>query len=249
VAFAAVSAGPLPSKEPHHRIIHDGGGSMGGKLRLTVDGLTFEGIAGGDDPLIHVFDLGAVAKAAHFRNIKQDRAAGGKRPLLHVSPVVPAPPKTPMDVMPVYLHDYYGRGRHAKAVWIHSKHYANDGLKYRVEQPLTGKQYGMSTVVAEVSKAEFPKLLDPVDDLPPTTVITRITKLAGGKVQVRGSTADNGTVKRVLVNGKEAKAVTPNFAEWAITLEKLPAAGTIKAHAEDKAGNVEKTPHVRTVAR
>jgi len=67
--------------------------------------------------------------------------------------------------MPVYLHDYYGPGRHAKAVWIHSKHHANDGLKYHEEKPLTGKQYGMGTVVAEVSNAEFPKLLDPVDDL------------------------------------------------------------------------------------
>ena len=29
-------------------------------------------------------------------------------------------------------------------------------------------------------------------------------RLDGGKVQVRGSTADNGTVTKVLVNGKEA---------------------------------------------
>src|SRR5262249_7057884 len=171
VAFAAVSAGPLPSKEPLHRIIHDGGGTMGGKLRLTVDGLTFEGISSSDDPLIHIFDLGAVARSAPFRNIKQEPASRCQRPLGHVSPVVPAAPKTRMDVMPVYFHDYYGRGRHARAVWIHSKHYADDGIKYRVEQPLSGKQFAMSTVVAEVSKAEFPKLLNPVGDLPPTTVI------------------------------------------------------------------------------
>jgi hypothetical protein len=246
VAFAAVSAGPLPSTEPNHRVIHDGGGKMGGKLRLTVDGLTFEGIYGGG-PLINVFDIGAVAKVAHFRNVKHDdRVAGSKRELLHVSPVVAKPPEMPQDVMPVYLHDYYGPGRTAKAVWIHSKHYASDGLKYRKEAPLTGEQYGMSTVVAEVDRVEFPKLLDPVDDLPPTTVITHVTVRAGGKLHVRGVTADNGTVKRVLVNGTEAKALAPNFAEWEATLENT-AGGQIAAHAEDVAGNVERRPHVVAV--
>jgi hypothetical protein len=247
-AFAAVSAGPLPSTEPWHRVIHDGGGTMGGNLRLTVDGLTFEGIQGGG-ALINIFDIGAVAKVAHFRNVKHDdRLGGSKRELLHVSPVVPVPPKTPQEVMPVYLHDYYGPGRHAKAVWSHSKHYANDGLKYHEEKPLTGEQYGMATVVAEVGDVEFPKLLDPVDDLPPTTVITHVRKLADGKVAVRGTTADNGTVQRVLVNGNAAKPVASNFAEWEITLESIPKGGVkLSAHAEDTAGNVEQRPHVVVV--
>src|SRR5262249_57452641 len=63
-AFAAVSAGPLPSTEPHHRIIHDGGGTLGGKLRLTVDGLTFEGIYRGAPP-IHTFLLHANPTTTH----------------------------------------------------------------------------------------------------------------------------------------------------------------------------------------
>jgi hypothetical protein len=248
VPFAAVSAGPLPSKEPLHRQIHDGGGTLGGRLRLTVDGLTFEGIYGGggnNSALIHVFDLGAVSKTAHFRNIKEDRIGGSKRELLAVTPVVAAAPSTPQDVMPVYLHDYYGPGRHAKAVWIHSKHYADDGLKYREEKPLCGKHTGMETVVAEVSDVDFPKLLDPVDDLPPTTVITHATRLVGGKLHVRGTTADNGQVTRVLVNGHEASCVAPNFAEWELTLDNLPGGAVkLQASAEDAAGNVEKRPHV-----
>jgi hypothetical protein len=245
VAFAAVSAGPLPSTEPHHRIIHDGGGSMGGKLRLTVDGLTFEGIYG-SGALINIFDIAAIDKVAHFRNVKHDdRLSGSQRELLHVSPVVPVPPKVPHDVMPVYLHDYYGPGRHAKAVWIHSKLYVNDGLKYHEEKPLSGNQYGMSTVVAEVGNIEFPKLLDPVDDLPPTTVITGVRKLAG-KVTVHGCSADNGTVKRVLVNGTEAKALLPNFAEWEADLDNVPGTRRLEAYAEDLAGNVEKSPHIIT---
>jgi RNA polymerase sigma factor (sigma-70 family) len=250
--FTATSAGPLPSTEPWHRVIHDGGGTMGGNLRLTVDGLTFENIHGTNDsvPLINAFDIAAVAKVAHFRNIKHDdRKEGpyGQRSLVYTTPVVTAIPKEPKDVAPVYLHDYYGPGRHAKVVYAHSTSYANDGLKYREEQPVTGLGKGYlkgDNAVAEVSDIEFPKLLDPVDDLPPTTVITHVSKSSGGKVTVRGSTADNGTVKRVLVNGTEAKATAPNFAEWEITLENLPTGSAkLEAYAEDAAGNVEKRPH------
>jgi hypothetical protein len=244
-AFAAVSAGPKPSTEPSHRVIHDGGGFTGGKLRLTVDGLTFEGIYGGG-PLINIFDIGATEKIAHFRNVKHDdRLNGSKRELLHVGPVLDAAPKTVRDVMPVYLHDYYGKGRHAKAVWSHSNHVAEDGLKYREESPLSGEQYGMKTVVAEVSNVEFPKLLDPIDDLPPTTVITHV-RTSGDKMTVRGSTADNGTVKRVVVNGREARAVAANFAEWE---SELPVAKTVTAHAEDSAGNVETRAHIAAAKR
>jgi hypothetical protein len=246
-AFAAVSAGPKPSSNPFHRIIHDGGGFMGGNLRLTVDGLTFEGIYG-EGPLINVFDIDAVAKVVHLRNVNHsDRASGSKRELLHVSPVVENAPRKPMNVSAVYLHDHFGPGRHAKAVWAHSKDFAGDGLKYRDEKPICGRQFGMNTAIAKVKDVKFPKLLDPIDDLPPTTVITHVTKLMGGKLRVLGSTADNGTVKRVLVNGKEAKSLAGNFAMWAVILDKLPEGGKIKAHAEDEAGNVEKTPHVRTI--
>jgi hypothetical protein len=247
-AFAAVSAGPIPSKEPTHRLIHDGGGSLGGKLRLTVDGLTFEGIygpGGSNGALISIFDVGAVSRTAHFRNVRQDRVEGSTRELVCVTPVVSAPPRTPQDVMPVYLHDYYGPGRHAKAVWVHSKHQANDGLEFHEEKPLTGSHFGMATVVAEVNDVEFPKLLDPVDDLPPTTVITHVHRPADGTVKVRGTTADNGTVKRVVVNGTEAKALAANFAEWEATLERVPTGAVkLEAHAEDAAGNVERRPHV-----
>src|SRR5207249_900179 len=99
--------------------------------------------------------------------------------------------------------------------------------------------------VAEVKDVAFPKVLDPVDDLPPTTVITHVRRAAAGKVVVRGTTADNGTVKRVVVNGQEARALTPNFAEWEVTLERVPAGEVrIQAHAEDAAENVETRPHV-----
>jgi G8 domain len=96
-------------------------------------------------------------------------------------------------------------------------------------------------------EVDFPKPLDPVDDLPPTTVITHVRKTAAG-LEVRGTTADNGTVKRVLVNGKEAEALTANFAEWAVVLDGVKAAEVkLTARAEDAAGNVEQRPHVLVV--
>jgi RNA polymerase sigma factor (sigma-70 family) len=258
IPFSAMSTGPRPSTiDPWHRVLHDQGGYMGGNLRITVDGLTFENISGTGEAeaMISVFDVGAVAKVAHFRNVKQEgRRDGpyGQRALVYTSPVVSILPKEPQDVTPVYLHDHYGSGRHAKVVWAHSKDFANDGLKYHEEKPLTRhaptSYVKGDTAVAEVSNVEFPKLLDPVDDLPPTTVITHVHKAADGKLTVRGSTADNGTVKRVLVNGSEAKATAANFSEWEITLENL-SSGSLKleAHAEDEAGNVEKRPHVLMV--
>jgi hypothetical protein len=98
-------------------------------------------------------------------------------------------------------------------------------------------------------ESDFPGALAPVDDLPPATVITDVRR-TNGKVAVRGTTSDNSAVRRVLVNGKEARALTPNFAEWEVVLDD-PGAGevTLTAHAEDAAGNVEKLPHVLRVHR
>ena len=55
-----------------------------------------------------------------------------------------------------------------------------------------------------------------------------------------GTRLDNGNVKRVVVNGQEAKATAGNFAEWEIYVAD---ASTIVAYAEDEAGNVEKLKH------
>ena len=76
------------------------------------------------------------------------------------------------------------------------------------------------------------------------TVITHVKKLGAGKLLVRGSTADNGTVARVLVNGQPARVLTPNFLEWEATLDNV-APGTLRLEAwgEDAAGNVEKLKH------
>ncbi len=92
--------------------------------------------------------------------------------------------------------------------------------------------------------ADYPGELNPVDDLPPQTVITRVVKADRGWL-VRGTTSDNGEVRRVLVNDREARAVASNFAEWEIN---VPAgAASLSAYAVDAAGNTERRPHVVAV--
>ena len=60
--------------------------------------------------------------------------------------------------------------------------------------------------------------------------------------------SDNGTVKKVLVNGRPARALAPILAEWEIVL--VVGWGPVKegrAQASDPAGNVEPRPHVVAV--
>lgn len=210
---------------------------------LAVDGLTFDGCRSGAMPLIQISDDNPTGTAAtHFRNLKSinwtdtSRAkslvnlGGGPRPQ----------PKTEKGV-PVYVHDYYGPGRHARVVSTRSREYKRDPESFHAESPLTGDE----SRADEVSDVSFPQLLDPVDDLPPTTVITQVSR-SNGTLTVRGTTADNGIVRRVVVNGREAKPLAANFAEWQAELDSGEL--TVTARAEDAAGNVEPHPHVVRVS-
>ncbi len=208
---------------------------------LTVDGLTFEGIRSGSQmPLIQISDDNMTGNAeSHFRKVKTVNWAGNQnRAIVNLGGGPRPTPKTEKCV-PIYLHDHFGPGRHAKVVSTKTRELKSDGLEYREEPLLTGDQ----SRVAEVKGVEFPKVLDPVDDLPPATVITHIRRLERNKVLVRGTTSDNGTVKRVVVNGQEARASRANFAAWEVVLQDL-SGQEVRAHAEDSAGNVEKRPHM-----
>lgn len=217
---------------------------------LTVDGLTFDNIRSGGMPLIQISDDNMTGAAvSHFRRVNatnwQDNSkskaivnlGGGPRPQ----------PKTDKGV-PIYFHDYYGPGRHAMVVSTRSPEYKADPSSFKKEPPLTGDE----SAVKEVSGMDFPKVLDPVDDLPPATVITHVVR-SGEKLLVRGTCSDNGDVKKVVVNGQEAQATgyarqpsTRNFSEWEIS---LPAAKNLKlaASALDAAGNQETLVHEVTV--
>jgi hypothetical protein len=206
---------------------------------LTVDGLTFDNVRG--NPLIQISDDNPTGTAvSHFRNVKVQNRPEKSRDVLVNRGVSPRPePKTPTGV-PVYLHDYFGPGRHAKVISTKAKDLLGDGNTYREVPLLTGNE----SRVAEVKDVEFPKLLDPVDDLPPITVITHV-RWTGQTISVRGTTSDNGSVKRVLINGKAATAIRPDFAEWEVEFDAaMSEAVTLRARAEDTAGNLEKLPHV-----
>ena len=80
------------------------------------------------------------------------------------------------------------------------------------------------------------------DDSSPNTVVTFVGSAKNGQRLVCGTSADNGEIHRVLVNGREARAVTAGFTEWEITINE-PSDGMISAAAEDIAGNLETDLH------
>src|SRR5262245_58009275 len=92
--------------------------------RLTVDGLTFENTRGPayTIPLIQMSDDNPSGKAvSHFRNVKVIRQQpSDQRPVVNLGGGSRVTPKTPQGV-PVYLHDWYGPGRHAKVMATNAK--------------------------------------------------------------------------------------------------------------------------------
>lgn len=233
--------------EPFNRGLDDRSTQYG---RITVDGLTFEGNRNSGMPLIQISANNPTGEAeSHFRNVQViNRRDGNRRALVNLGGGPRRNPTTPTGV-PVYLHDYYGPGRTAKVVSTRAKDLLNDGNQYREDPPLTGDE----SRVAEVSGVEFPTLLEPVDDLPPATIITFPVSdvpatAADGVLVVRGTTTDNEKTKRVTVGGVEAKSLDYNFHRWEARLTGVKA-GKLKltARAEDAAGNVEQTPHVLEV--
>jgi hypothetical protein len=85
-----------------------------------------------------------------------------------------------------------------------------------------------------------------VDDQPPATVITHVMTTRDGRRIVRGTSVDDGQVRRVVVNGRQARSLAADFLEWEASLDPQPAAAaeTITAFAADASGHVEPRPHV-----
>jgi acetyltransferase-like isoleucine patch superfamily enzyme len=225
------------SDEPFNRGHDDDSIQFGS---VTVDGLTFENVGLDGIALIQISDTNATGRAeTHIRNLKViNSGARTKRATVDLGGSAKPEPKSAFCV-PVYLHDFFGAGRTAKIVSIKSDHLRRDKLTYRALPFLTGDE----SRVAEVRDVAFPKLLDPVDDFPPATVITHLIPTGKDGLIVRGTSADNGAIAKVIVNEQLAKATRPNFAEWEVTLAGVKDGAAIRAHAVDAAGNVEVTPH------
>ncbi len=220
--------------EPFNRGHDDDSKQYGG---LTVDGLEFTAkYWGGNMPFIQISDDNMTGNAvSHFKNVsvigRPEKSRG--MPLVNLGGGPRPTPKSETGV-PCYFHDYYGEGKHAKVMSVKAKEIQSDGLNYRDEQPFTGDESRVATVV----DVEFPTLLTPVDDLPPATVITQIIP-RGDKLLVRGIVSDNGEVARVLVNGQNA-SLDPATGDWEV---ELPRSSEIKASSIDAAGNEEKLVH------
>jgi hypothetical protein len=208
---------------------------------FTVDGLTIERSHG---TLIQVSQHSPAGRTeAHFRNVvfKENRTYHDA----YVDTTPNGQPKNPPpdDLIPYYFHDWFGPGRTAKVLTISMTDRVDDGLDY---QSGAAPFFGKNVRLVEVKSPVFPELLTPVDDLPPQTVITSVIPTASA-IRVRGTTTDNGEVRRVLVNGQEARPLAANFLEWEIDLAPAP---SVMAAAEDAAGNIEKTGHeVKVLAR
>jgi hypothetical protein len=142
--------------------------------------------------------------------------------------------------VPYYIHDHFGPGRHAKIVSTKAADLLKDGHTYRAQPPLTGDE----SVVAEVTDLAWPQLLDPVDDLPPATIILSVRR-QGGTLLVKGVSHDNGVIRSVTVNGQDAQLdrIQPGLVDWTVHVP-LPKDGRVLAAAVDEAGNRETLAHV-----
>ncbi|MGE0608268.1 MAG: G8 domain-containing protein [Pirellulales bacterium] len=215
---------------------------------ISVDHLTFEDFYDAGLPLIQMSDNNPNGKAeSHFRNVKVlARTDTQRRAWVDRGGGAVVAPTTPTSV-PVFLHDYFGPGRTAKIISTAARDFAqlSAQAEYRELPPLTGPE----SRVAEVADVPFPTLLDPIDDLPPATVITWPSpdlpaKTENGQLLVRGVTTDNGRTQRVLVNGIAATNLDYNFGQWEVRIPVTTEGELlITAAAEDDAGNVEQDSH------
>lgn len=177
---------------------------------------------------------------SHFRNVTVTRpeSLSDRWPLFNRGVGTRVPPIT--KGVPIFIHDHFGPGRHAKVISTAAKDLLEDRNDYRAQAGLTSDE----SRVAEVSDVEWPTLLDPIDDLPPATIVTFVRR-DGTQVTVRGISHDNGEIASVMVNGKKADVVASSsgVVRWQITLTN-PHDGRLVAAATDEAGNGEQTPHV-----
>ena len=228
----------MVGSEPFNRGMDDASAQTG---KITVDGFSFVSAYGNQTtPLVQISDNNLSGDAeTHLRNVSVNRPEQFKDrwPLINRGVGTRAAPVT--TGVPIYIHDYFGSNRHAKVVSTAAKDLLNDGNEYKSLPPLTGDL----AVVAEVSNVEWPELLQPVDDIPPATVILSI-QLRDGKLLVSGISHDNGEIVSVTVNEQTAEFVTQQSGvlDWQVTLD-APENGLIIAKGKDAAGNVEQTAH------
>ncbi|MBW3595922.1 MAG: G8 domain-containing protein [Planctomycetes bacterium] len=227
--------------EPFNRGMDDASAQTG---RVTVDGMIFENFNAYGLALVQISDNNLSGDAeTHFRNVAL-RDVHPRRAFIDRGGGALADPVTEKGV-PVYVHDHFGPGRHAKVVSDAARDVGRDGEKYAKVESLTGEK----SLAAEVSRVEFPELLDPVDDHPPATIILSARR-EDGRLVVSGVSHDNGEIDRVMVNGQTATitAQSAGVADWEATIATSPP-DVIIAHAIDQRGNIEQRRHEIRIER
>jgi hypothetical protein len=210
---------------------------------FTYDDVRLENCRVGRDPLIQMAcGSPTPGQAGHFRGLTISNS------LSRVGKVVDlgGGPRNDKLQNPVayYFYDYPSEGHVTKVL---SAKFTNEmsGDAYRSLDGFTGKDVR----AAKVKSAEFPTLLEPVDDLPPATMITSVEKMKG-KLFVRGVTQDNGDIASVTVNGSAATILSSHagVVDWETSLDPR-SANKVIAKATDRNGNAEKGGHVLRMPR
>jgi hypothetical protein len=200
---------------------------------FTYDGLTIENSNTGRDPLIQLACTSPNANAeGHFRNLTLRNNRANRSQVVDLG----GGPRNDKLQNPVayYFHDQFGPGQVTKVL---STRFA-PAADFSEVPSFTGRDVR----AAQVKDTAFPELLEPVDDLPPATLITSLRSLPDGMMEVTGVTHDNGEIKAVLVNGTSAdlRASAPGVVDWTVRC-KGSAQEKVSAVAVDVAGNREKT--------
>jgi hypothetical protein len=224
--------------EPFNRGMDDASAQTG---IVTVDGLILENGYGNDTtPFIQISDNNLSGKAAtHIRGLEVRREADfeDRWPLINRGVGTREPPVTEKGV-PIFIHDHFGPGRHLEVVSTLDPGYSES--EYEAVATITSDE----SRAREVADVEFPEPLDPIDDLPPATIVILVTR-DGDALRVVGVSHDNGEIDAVVVNGLPATIESRNcgVVDWSID---LPAGddATITAFGIDQSGNVEQTAHV-----
>lgn len=215
---------------------------------VAIDGITFLNCGvDGSLPLFQISDNNPTGKAqTHIRDmVVQSRADEEDRSWFDRGGLEQVDRITELG-SPVFLHE---PGIVGKYVSVQDEGSMRDRRVYLFEPPYTGQ--GVRSAVAR--NVAFPKILDPVDDDPPVTVITypiqgATVPISGGRLVISGAATDNAKILRVVVNGEEARDLGFNFHQWQAKLTGLrPGPLALTAYGVDSAGNDEKTPHRITV--
>jgi G8 domain len=206
---------------------------------FTYENVTIENSRVGRDPLFQLTCTSPTpGQAGHFRNVilKNSQSSYGKVVDLGGGPRN----EHLQNAVAYYFHDYFGPGRVTKVMSTKFIDALTDA-GYRPIEGFTGKDVR----AADVTGMVFPTLLEAVDDLPPSTMITSVQSVKG-RLLVKGVSQDNGEVASVRVNGRPAKFISSHagVVDWEILLEQRGGRTTqVTAKAVDRAGNEEKTSH------